>query len=117
MIRKNQDCVRFSKTMFGGPGEVNFTELLKVDEFLGHGRLFNRVCLKPGCRLGKHTHVNDFEVYHILSGKGVYSDNGTLTELLPGDVAICPEGESHYIENQGPEDLEFVALILFDKKD
>ena len=55
----------------------------------------------------------DFEVYHVLSGTGLYFDNGELKPVTAGDVMICKEGEEHMLENDGTEDLEFIALILY----
>ena len=33
--------------------------------------------------------------------------------VTAGDVMICKEGEEHMLENDGTEDLEFIALILY----
>lgn len=52
-------------------------------------------------------------MYHVLSGTGLYFDNGELKPVTAGDVMICKEGEEHMLENDGTEDLEFIALILY----
>ncbi len=117
MIKRDGTLNVVTKEMFGGPGESIIKNLLVGDEFCGKGRLFAHNVLKPGVTLGNHQHVNDFEAYYILKGVGDYDDNGTPAKLYPGDVAYCPEGERHAITNNGTEDLEFIALILFDKKD
>ena len=69
--------------------------------------------LRPGDAIGKHRHVNDFEVYHILKGEGLYDDNGCETTVRAGDVTICRHGEEHALLNNGPDDLEMIALILY----
>jgi mannose-6-phosphate isomerase-like protein (cupin superfamily) len=51
------------------------------------------------------------EAYVILSGKGLYDDNGTQAEVFPGDVTITLHGEGHSIANNSDEDLELIALI------
>ncbi len=117
MIRRASEGVTFSKVMFGGPGAIEARQILNTpEEFLGHGRLFNHIVLHPGVTLGRHRHTNDFEVYYILRGCGTYCDNGVDVEVGPGDVTICPEGEEHALTNTGSEDLEMIALVLFDKK-
>ncbi|MFR7889237.1 MAG: cupin domain-containing protein, partial [Bilophila wadsworthia] len=88
-------------------------ELLNGEVFAGKGRVFNHCVLKPGCSVGRHRHVGDFEVYHVLSGTGLYFDNGELKPVTAGDVMICKDGEEHMLENDGTEDLEFIALILY----
>jgi oxalate decarboxylase/phosphoglucose isomerase-like protein (cupin superfamily) len=35
-----------------------------------------------------------------------------ITDLHPGDVAFCPAGTGHSMENIGEEPLVFAALIL-----
>ena len=52
-------------------------------------------------------------MYHVLSGTGLYFDNGELKPVTAGDVMICKDGEEHMLENDGTEDLEFISLILY----
>lgn len=113
MIRHFTELQTMNAPHKGGKGAIQASLLLTKDEFEGKGRVFNRCVLKPGCSVGLHRHVNDFEVYHILKGKGTYNDNGTLVPVTAGDVAICRNGEEHMLENDGGEDLEFIALILY----
>ena len=74
---------------------------------------FNIVRLGPGDAVGRHQHVGDMEVYHILKGQCRYDDNGTEVMLHAGDTAVCPDGEWHAVYNDGPDDMEMVCLILF----
>ena len=116
MIRRSQDKATAQKKMFDAPGEVIFNQILNPGEFHGTGRIFSHVVLKPGCGLGSHTHQGDFEIYYVLKGEAAYDDNGTMTTLKPGDVAICEDGETHSVLNEGDVDFEFVAVVLFTKK-
>lgn len=113
MIRRAHEREKLEKTMFGGPGMAHFTKLLKEDEFEGRGRLYNHVLLRPGDAVGKHRHNGDFEVFFILKGEGLYDDNGRETTVKAGDVTVCRHGEEHALYNNGPDDLEMVALILY----
>ena len=78
-------------------------------------RTFALAQLKPGEEVEFHIHNNESESYYILSGSGVYNDNGTEMEIFPGTVTFTPSGTGHGIKNNGSELLEFVALILLDK--
>jgi len=98
---------------FGGKGEVVTTHLLEGDLFQGKGRVFAHTVLKPGCSIGLHKHEGDFETYYILTGEGMYNDNGTLVPVKAGDVLYTADGESHGLENTGTTDLEYIALILY----
>lgn len=99
--------------MAGGKGSAQLTHLLELEELQGKGRLFSKITLAPGHSVGEHQHRGDFEVYYILSGKGIVNDNGTFKEVYPGDVILTKEGEFHSIENIGETDLELIALILY----
>ncbi len=116
MIRRVQDVtVAHIEKNRGGLGITEAHVLLKENEFCNKGRMFNRVVLPAGASVGNHKHEGDFEVYYILSGTGLYNDNGTEVTVNAGDVTICPEGECHGILNNGTEDLVFMALILYTK--
>ena len=90
-----------------------------IDESVYGGKIaaYARVILKPGCSLGYHKHEGTSETLYILSGTAEYNDNGTETELFPGDVAYCAEGESHSIGNNAHSktDLVVMALIVNEK--
>lgn len=90
-----------------------------IDEKVYNGKIaaYARVILKPGCSLGYHKHEGTSETLYILSGTAEYNDNGTEMELFPGDVAFCPEGESHSIGNSAHSktDLVVMALIVNEK--
>ena len=113
MIRRKEDHIRFDRQIAGGPGLIHATQLLNEGEFHDKGRLFHIVRLGPGEAVGRHQHVGDMEVYHILKGQCRYDDNGTEVMLQAGDTAVCPDGEWHAVHNDGPGDMEMACLILF----
>lgn len=39
--------------------------------------------------------------------------NGIISEVNAGDVHIVHPGENHSVINNGTEDLEYIALILY----
>ena len=108
MIRRASERVHTSKKMFGAPGELEAFQILNPGEFNDKGRLFNHCVLRPGEGLGMHRHSGDFEIYYIIKGQGLYNDNA-------GDTTFCMDGEEHSLLNNGTENLEFIALILFSK--
>ena len=77
-------------------------------------RLFSLVQVKPGEEVEYHTHNGESESFFILSGKGVYNDNGKEVEITPGMATLTPSGEGHAIKNTGSEMLTFIALIIVD---
>ena len=114
MIRRSDEKAAETRKMFGGQGEAVMIRILNgAEEMYGKGRVFNHVVLRPGCEIGWHLHRGDGETYYILKGHGIYNDNGTETEVGPGDVTFTDDGEGHALLNDGEEDLELIALILY----
>ena len=77
-------------------------------------RTFARAQLKVGEEVEFHKHEGECEYYYIISGTGVYDDNGRSIEVAPGAVTYTPSGEGHGIKNTGDTLLEFIALIIRD---
>ena len=113
-IKRQGEETVLVKKMFDGEGEAELHNILDgADEMYGKGRVFSRVCLKPGCEVGWHIHHGDGETYYILSGEGEYNDNGTVITVRPGDICFVDDGEGHSIINKGSETLEIIALVLY----
>ncbi len=102
------------ENMHGGEGHVIIKRLLDEKQLNGKCGLYAEVTIEPGSSLGYHEHHGESETYYILSGKGIYSDNGTLRMVEAGDVTFTPDGKGHAMTNSGDEDLVFMALIIFD---
>ena len=97
-----------------GKEKMLLTDLTDFDVSNPNVRLFSFVQLKPGEEVEYHMHVGESETYFILSGKGIYNDNGNKVEVEPGMVTLTPSGQGHGLKNIGDETLVFVALILLD---
>lgn len=79
---------------------------------LSHVRLFSHVYLKPGEEIKIHEHIGEYEVYYLISGKGIYTENGKENIIEKGNVTYCKNGSSHGLKNIGEDVLEFIALIV-----
>ena len=110
MVRKA--IVETKSEVRGGKGEVEFHHIVSAEELNGHGSMYAMIRLKPGSSIGYHEHVTNTEPYFILEGKGTFVDNdGSRTEVVPGDVCVIEVGQGHALENNSEEDLVFMALI------
>ncbi len=110
MVRK--PTVEERENMRGGNGKVTLEHIVSKEEMNGHGRLYARIRLRPGCSIGFHEHIGDTEPYFILEGHGIFVDNdGSRNEVGPGDVCYIEVGQGHAIENNSDDDLVFMALI------
>lgn len=88
-------------------------EILVEPKYLkNQAKLFSKITIPVGNSIGMHDHVDDFEVYYILKGKGKVLDNDELVEVSVGDVIYTGDGNIHFIENIGDEELEFIAVVI-----
>jgi quercetin dioxygenase-like cupin family protein len=113
IYKKDGRNITINENMRGGTGSVVIEHLLDKDGLNSKGRLYARVLLKPGCSIGHHVHEGEIEAFYILKGTAEYSDNGEKVTITVGDVAYTADGEGHAIENNGTEDLEMMALIIY----
>lgn len=114
MIRRKDEHKTTSMDLpFGGSGTTHFLHLTTKEDLCDKGRMYAIVTLKPGTSVGYHVHQGEFEVYHIMKGVAKFSDNGVPAELRAGDTAWIKPGQGHSIANEGAEDVEFLALVLY----
>lgn len=61
-------------------------KLLTPEQLDGKCKLFAIVTIQPGHELANHQHIGETETYYILSGKGIYDDDGTK---IPAEANDC----------------------------
>lgn len=114
MIRKAADCKKvYNEKMRGGNGTVEITHFATPEELNNKGRLFANITLKPGCSIGYHVHEADSELFYVMKGEALYNDNGTEHTVSAGDVMLCPAGTGHAVANNGTENVELCAVIVY----
>ena len=114
MIKKAADMqTEYRPNMRDGNGTVELTSFATPEELNNKGRLCANITLKPGCSIGYHVHEADSELFYLMKGQVLYNDNGTECTLTAGDVMICPAGTGHSIANNGEEDAEVIAVIVY----
>ena len=114
MIKKAAELKTiYNEHMRGGSGTVEITNFITPPEMNDKGRLFANITLRPGCSIGYHVHENDSELFYLMKGTALYNDNGVECTLSAGDVMVCPAGTGHSIANNGDEDVEVCAVIVY----
>lgn len=88
------------------------TNLSDFDVWDPKVKAYALVHLKPGEEVQYHMHIGESETYFILSGKGIYNDDGNKIDISSGLVTFTPSGHGHGIKNTGDELLTFVALVV-----
>lgn len=113
MIRvKDEMEIQRSFLVAGGNGTIEKQIIMSSSE-LEHGvKMFARVTLPPKSSIGEHQHVDDAEVYYIISGEVIVTDNQNSRVLHNGDVVYTNKGGKHSITNNTDQTAEFIAIIL-----
>lgn len=97
-----------------GKEKMTKTNLADFCGWNKQARLYSLIQVKPGEEVDYHMHIGESETFFILSGQGVYNDNGKTVDVTPGMVTFTPSGEGHSIKNTGTDMLTFIALIVVD---
>ena len=72
-----------------GDIKLFLSDLAEFDKKNPKLRTFALAKLNPGEEVEFHTHTDECELYYILSGEGVYDDNGKEITLNTGKTMIC----------------------------
>ena len=114
MYKKIKQLKTQAKLNSEGKEKMFKTNLADFEGWNPKARLFSLVQVNPGEEVEYHMHVGESETFYILSGQGIYNDNGEKVEVAPGMVTFTPSGQGHSIKNTGDEMLVFIALIVVD---
>ena len=109
----------YSERHRGGEGLTTFYTCLSpnypvLDDSIGPEDRISWVGLvevAPGASIKEHVHGDDEEVYIVISGKGIYTDDGQEVPIEEKDVLILRRGHSHGIRCTGEEALLFYAVV------
>ena len=109
----------YSNAHRGGEGVTTFYTCLspdypEIEESVGpddHITWVGLVEVAPGASIKEHLHDKDEEVYIVISGTGVYSEDGTPIPIGEKDVLILRRGHGHGIRNTGLTPLVFYAVV------
>lgn len=96
----------------GGNGKLSRMMYKKASEYGGQIMAMAVMDLEPGTDIGYHIHENDMEMYLMLDGMATVSDNGTISNIVSGDLFITEKGEGHSLRNSTDKNLTFLALVL-----
>jgi mannose-6-phosphate isomerase-like protein (cupin superfamily) len=109
----------FSEAHRGGKGLTTFYTCLspdypRVEESVtpdDHITWVGMVEVAPGASIKEHVHDRDEEVYIVVSGQGVYSEDGQETPVGERDVLILRRNHSHGMRSTGDAPLVFYAIV------
>ncbi len=112
ICKKDEAQVLAVDTAAGGVGKIYKNLLFDADKMLGKSSMIARIVLPAGSSIGEHPHNIDAELYYILKGEAVVTDNDETHLLHEGDAVFTGDGNRHSIVNKTTEDVEFLAVIF-----
>lgn len=93
-----------------GKGLCRHSTVFAEEEMDAPVRFINYTVIPPAASFGDHKHGNDNEFYVILSGEGVYRQDGEETRVKKGDIIMNAPFGTHGIENTGEVDMEVLVF-------
>jgi mannose-6-phosphate isomerase-like protein (cupin superfamily) len=117
MIFKSGNMQRERRETFaGGSGGGYCFHAIAPDARIPKSRFHqaSRIELDPGAMVGEHVHASNEEIYWIVSGSGVFRDDGIEMPASPGDMLLTLKGHRHGLRNTGSEPLVFLAVVVGD---
>ena len=94
VTRKENIRPIIKEQMRGGDGRAVQTPVIDEAQFCGHGRLFAKMTLEPGCSIGWHEHHGESETFYILAGAARYAQATAHTRLPARGTASPTPGHS-----------------------
>ena len=93
-------------------GRISKDIILTPEEMLDKVMMFNVITLPSGSKIKEHSHMPDAEIYYMLEGEAIVTDNDTQAVIHAGDVVFTGNGDRHSITNNSGKDIRFLACIL-----
>ena len=94
----------------GGEGLCRHSVVFREEEMEAPIRFINYTVIPPSCSFGLHQHGNDNEFYVILSGEGIYEENGEEAKVKAGDIIMNAPFGNHGITNTSDVDMNVLVF-------
>ena len=95
-----------------GVGVLKFVDVFQTESFASGLMFIHHTVLPPGTSVGLHAHENDEEIYIVLEGNGIYTQDNFIFGVKPGDVLRNKPFSSHGLENIGDVDLKLIVFCV-----
>ena len=96
--------------LHGGVGATEWKGFMPAISMSACCESFATLRVTPGAAIGEHRHGEAEEVYFVVSGTGIVTQDGTAVEVVPGDLVMTKAGQPHGIANNDDEDLHLVVV-------
>lgn len=112
MIKRQGDSRQEARNIGGGNGDIILHHRLEKEDTFGKSRLCAELTIQPGCSIGQHAHDGETEIFYLLEGELVSTnDDGTTEPFCKGDVMVTGGGETHGLRNESDKPAVMLAVI------
>ena len=113
MIRYKRDMPhRAESNAAGGTGTLDIAKLFTLEDTEGCAPVCDVFTFAPGDSIGVHQHVGEGELYYILSGCALVTDETDTVLLHAGDAHYCVSGGRHGISNPGDGPMQMLGVVF-----
>jgi quercetin dioxygenase-like cupin family protein len=85
----------------------------EIDTVKNRELRLSRATIAPGGHIGLHSHQGDPTIVYVLAGVVTnHHDDGTTEQFRPGQVFAEFGPRSHWVENEGPTPVSFIAANI-----
>lgn len=100
--------------MRGGEGDVIIEPLAAKESLPAKCRLLAKITVNPGCSIGFHEHHGETEIFTVLNGEALFTDDERQVKASVGDTLCTSSGHGHAVACSGNEPLVLSAVIVLD---
>lgn len=100
----------YAESIHGGEGLCRHATIFPGSEIDAPIQFINYTILPPQASFGLHKHGSNNEFYIVLSGEGVYTQDGEDRPVHTGDIMMNVPHGTHGIRNTGSEDMALLVL-------
>lgn len=113
IIRNFLSAPRAKAVIHEGVGLCEHCAVFQEKDFTAPVRFLNYTIIPPKGSFGIHPHGDDNELYIILEGSGMYTENGVTAQVKDGDIIMNVCFAVHGIENTGDVPMRILVLEAY----
>ena len=95
-----------------GIGTVKHNDAFPKESYASNLMFLHHTVLPPGTTIGNHAHENDEEIYIVLEGKGLYTQDDETFPVKEGDILRNRPYGTHGLVNTEAVDLKLLVFCV-----
>ena len=112
LVGTKEEPVRI-RGVHGGSGDLYWKCFVRLH--MTHSPVvgFEYVRVPVGTAIGRHKHSRTEEIYFVVSGRGLMDQDGSRSEVGPGDLIMTRRDVTHAMDVVGDDDVELLVIEVY----